>query len=352
MNTSVQHLSANNNNNNSTHHISYLESNAIQNTTQLSYQRAFTSFVQDCITNNITMVTDTDHDNALTDYLNRLYNQYHNNHKSGLALATHTISAFCHFLPQYGNVIQRARRALKGYKKLKPPVSHAALPWPAAVMISIVTACHGRPDISVGILLQFDCYLRVGELCQLTLHDILTPSDTRYYQPSVYNTGSPFRHKHTTTVTIRSSKTGPYQSVVVNDKRIQKLLHYWLSVQQQRNNIRLFTFNPKTYNKAIQTACTYLGIHHIHYTSHSIRHGGASYDLQRYGIASMVHIQHRGRWTTDDSVRLYTTGAARAAESAPLTLEVLRDFNDYKDVYHRVIIEVIRSRSGAPTLGA
>ena len=180
-------------------------------------------------------------------------------------------------------------------------------------------------------------------MLSLTVQSVLAPNDTRYYQPVTQSNGSPFRHKLATTITIRDTKTGPYTSVVINEQRIDKLLLYWLKQVRRSNTIRLCNFTLKTYNKLIQQSCQFLCINHIHYTTHSMRHGGASYDLQRFGLQSLAHM---------NSVHLYTIGAARVAESAPLTSTVLRDFNDYQFIHDQVIINFIRCRSGAPVPGA
>ena len=118
----------------------------------------------------------------------------------------------------------------------------------------------------------------------------------------------------------------------------------WL-VCMQAGKHTLFDFNPKTYNRYIHYFTKFLGITDVQYTSHSARHGGASHDLQRYGMAAIEHIRYRGRWKSSDSVELYTQGAARAAQQQPLPPAITHMYDTLCETYGDKLIQLIRSRS-------
>ena len=125
----------------------HIEHRSFMLSTLASYTDAFNKLIYYAATQHIVLDIHTDYDSLLLNYLHSVYYRYNDTHKSGLALANHTVAAFSHFLPQYKQHIPHTRRALHGYKRLKSSTPHAALPWPAAVMIAIVLASQGRYEI-------------------------------------------------------------------------------------------------------------------------------------------------------------------------------------------------------------
>ena len=70
-----------------------------------------------------------------------------------------------------------SRRALKGWEKLSPSVSHPPLSWSLSVVLAVKMASQARSvfsamSLSIGLLVAWEAYLRVGELCALTLGDV------------------------------------------------------------------------------------------------------------------------------------------------------------------------------------
>jgi hypothetical protein len=73
----------------------------------------------------------------------------------------------------------------------------------------------------------------------------------------------------------------------------------------------------------MRTACVRLGVGHIAYVPHSLRHGGATADFLLTG--SIERVQFRGRWKSMESVRTYvqTARALLAAQAVPAALNAL-----------------------------
>ena len=67
--------------------------------------------------------------------------------------------------------------------------------------------------------------------------------------------------------------------------------------------IKLFDFSVQQYRLIFTRTMKILGIDHIHFTPHSIRHGAAT-DAFLRGISSDI-IQERGRWSTDKARKIY-----------------------------------------------
>ncbi len=324
--------------------LGFLQQQAISESTSDSYRSSWLIAVEYAAEHNIDLNTYTEPDKLLSNLLNELYHIYDHHGYSGYSIATHIVSAYCHYKPQFKHSLPHTRRALKGWKKLKPSAPHPAMSWPAALVIAMTLAAHGRHDMGIALLLQFDCYLRVGELLNIKCTDVLLPTDNRYIQ--AHNIiPQPFRRPPVAIITLPKTKTGIYQSVSINESKIEHILTEWLLKRQRNNQTNLFSFNQKVYNHYIQEVTKLIGITDITFTSHSARHGGASYDLQRYGMTSIDHIQHRGRWLSTDSVQLYTQGAARAAQQQPLPTLVLQTYNELCDTYDMQLVKLLRSRS-------
>jgi len=188
------------------------------------------------------------------------------------------------------------RLRLRGWKKilqqLQQSRSHPPLTWELTALFATVMAKWGRHAEAVATLLAFDCYLRVGELTRLTYADVLQPNDPRV--GSAY-TGMALR--------LSVTKTGPNQSVTLAKPQVQTVLLHYLGAYPFLAHQRIFPFSPDSFRLLLKQVSDALGVGHIPYVPHSLRHGGATYDYLRG--RTVEQIMFRGRWVAMESARRY-----------------------------------------------
>jgi hypothetical protein len=128
----------------------------------------------------------------------------------------------------------------------------------------------------------FDCFLRIGEFTSLIKEDVAVLKDT----------GVVLR--------LATTKTGPEQSVVVEDAVVAGLLcdH----VRTLPPTSRVFRFSAAQYRKVFKRTCADLGLSGD-FVPHSLRHGGATRMYIRG--APVENVMHRGRWRSTKSARHY-----------------------------------------------
>lgn len=189
-----------------------------------------------------------------------------------------------------------SRLRLRGWKKilsqLRQSRSHPPLTWELASLFSIIMAKWGRHAEAVATLLAFDCYLRVGELTRLTYADVLQPNDPRV--GSAY-TGMALR--------LAVTKTGPNQSVTLSKPQVQTVLLHYLNAFPFLSEQRIFPFTPDAFRLLMKQVAETVGLGHIPYVPHSLRHGGATFDYLRGH--TVEQIMFRGRWAAMESARRY-----------------------------------------------
>jgi integrase len=150
----------------------------------------------------------------------------------------------------------------------------------------------GRHAEAVATLLAFDCYLRVGELTRLTYADVLQPNDSRV---GAAYTGMALR--------LGITKTGPNQSVTVANPQVQTVLLHYLAGFPFLSQQRIFAFSAGGFRLLLRQVADVLGVGHIPYVPHSLRHGGATFDYLRGH--TVEQIMFRGRWVAMESARRY-----------------------------------------------
>jgi hypothetical protein len=131
----------------------------------------------------------------------------------GRSIGVAAFSGLHLFLPEVKGRLFSSSLALRGWKRLVPPVSHPPLSWDLAVVIAVRLAAVGQWPSGVGVLLAFNCYLRIGELAGLRRRHVALDSDVRF--------GSAHRGM---SLGLRRTKTGPYKWVKVRSPEVQTLV--------------------------------------------------------------------------------------------------------------------------------
>ncbi len=239
-------------------------------------------------TTNTGAAADTEHelDDLVVNYVQQLHDDGH-----GRAAAEAAVYGMVFFLPGLKGRLPRCQQALRGWVRATPAVSHPPMSWELACAVAAVMAAkreHVRH--AVGVLLSFDCFLRVSELCALLPTDVADEGDKRM---GALHRGCLLR--------IGRAKTGTNQSVRVHNGDVRELL--MTLVRTTPSSHRLFPFTPRDMRAAFHAACASLGLSK-RYVPHSLRHGGATYWHNNLG-RSMEDIMHRGRWASSKVARRY-----------------------------------------------
>jgi integrase len=183
-----------------------------------------------------------------------------------------------------------ARRSLRGFNRLVPSFPRPPLSWNATVSIAIWLTVHHKWVIAIGVLLSFDCYLRVGELLALEYEDFAVGTDPRLGQSD-----SSMVHLH-----LRRTKTGPNKGVSMVNNQVKVLV--LLLLQRIKPHHRVFAYSDSTYRRWLHKACNALQLSN-EYTPHSLRHGAATHDFMNK--MSIADILVRGRWAATKSAQHY-----------------------------------------------
>ena len=169
--------------------------------------------------------------------------------------------------------------------------SYPPLTWELAVAIAFQWARWGnRYRRAVGVLVSFDCLLRVGELVGLYREDVADAGDLRV---GVEHKGMVLR--------LRKTKTGRNKEVRVLEPIVLELLRGLVRTTGPRQ--LLFPFSTATFRRDFHAVCDSLSLSPL-FVPHSLRHGGAT----RYRHVfhwPMEDIKDRGRWASVQSAQRY-----------------------------------------------
>jgi Phage integrase family len=233
------------------------------------------------------MRTAWDLDMTLSQYLNFLYKSGKGKHvginlRCGVQL----------ILPAMDKKLDHTDRALSGWCKLQPTVSHPPLTYPLTATIAVTMARNGEYETGVGVLVAFAGWLRISELTNLRASDVADGHDPRRIGTSTSATR--------TILAIKQAKTGRNQSVELKDQSAENLLR---EVRKDKKGTDLlFPGGPNKFRKVFLQACQALRLRGA-YVPHSLRHGGATQafmnDMKIEDI--LVH----GRWKANNSARTY-----------------------------------------------
>jgi integrase len=187
---------------------------------------------------------------------------------------------------------------LRGWSRLARSASHPPITWELAVVFAVTMAKWSLYPHSIATLVAFDCYLRVGELTRIRYCDVVQPNDPR--MGSVHSTMA---------LRLPDTKTGLNQWVSLQSPSVAQALHSYLRARPFQSSELIFPFAPHQYRQLIRSVALTLGVGHIPYVPHSLRHGGATSDFLRGH--TIEQIMYRGRWKSMESARRYIqTGRA------------------------------------------
>lgn len=247
-------------------------------------------------------------DMLLSDFINHLFHS-----GAPFGYAAHTVGGLVHHLPHLRSKLFESHLRLRGWTRHRTTSSHPPLTWELTVVFAALMSAWGHHSESLGLLLSFDCYLRVGELTSLRKCDIIMRDDAR------------LGRSHTKmALWLPKTKTGLNQWVTVNSDTVATLLETHIRTLPVSTELtdRVFPFSPSVLRKLIRRCSDFCGLA-APYVPHSLRHGGATRDFL-CGVR-IEDIMFRGRWKAMESAKRYiqTGRGLLAAQQVPQHINTL-----------------------------
>jgi hypothetical protein len=104
---------------------------------------------------------------------------YHHGGGRRRQLAVNTVFGIYYYYPSIRHRLAESEQLLRGWSRLKPPVSRPPLTWPLVTLIAVTMAMNSYGDGALATLVAFDGLLRISELTSLCVRDVSAPSDPR-----------------------------------------------------------------------------------------------------------------------------------------------------------------------------
>jgi integrase len=205
-------------------------------------------------------------------------------------------------LPKDRTLLPGARRALAGYRKLVPARSRDPIPIEALFLMiqwllkDATNLIHVL--VAIVMILSFDAYLRPGEAMRLTTADVVKPAGRRYPRWGMI----------LGTVDKPSKNREVDDTVFVGGAKDRLWLQELLATVVSQCPVKSSLFAPLTlgvYEQTFSKAVKACNLELLKICPHSLRHGGASDDFYHEN-ATLLEIQHRGRWKAAASVKRYS----------------------------------------------
>lgn len=214
------------------------------------------------------------------------------------------LCAFLHFCPSLVCRFPLARRALTGWGRLCPSTSHRPVRWALVCGLALFACAAGDFASALAFLLSHDCYLRRSEVAGLRARHVVFDSS-----------------EGVVVLVLPRTKTGRNQSVCVRRVFLAEWL-LWLVSVVPSPDCYLFP-SARTLYASFSSACASLGVGHLGFVFHSLRHGGATDDYLRFGEHSVPSIQVRGRWRQTATLLRYLQQARAVLSCMSVPSEVL-----------------------------
>ena len=220
----------------------------------------------------------------------------------GRSMVVRALAGLVFFYPEVWASLSMSRQSLRGWSRLAPPRPYAPMPRELVWAVASVARCRNWGALAVGLLVAFDCWLRISEVSALLVDHVV---DRRSSSDSVFSG---------VVVYLPHTKTGHRQAVRVLCPHVSSLLiQVRDATARDGPTARLFPF-PDVLRKQLSSVLSALlgpdrEMRGLKFVWHSARHGGAS---RAYAEGMAVEdILMRGRWRQARSATRYLqTGRA------------------------------------------
>ena len=313
----------------------FLEVNRVTRPSALMYDRYFRDFQTWASNNGLPLDSGEDISLAVMEYLEDLYFQGHN-HDSGEKL----IAALEYRIPglRSGKVLERAKGALKGFRRLAPGLSRAPLPW-IGLCALVGAALHvNELEFAQCLIFLFRTYLRPSECLGLKVDQLVQPlpgSGTTFWALLL----APEEEAIPT-------KTKEFdESILLDNIELTYLFPRFLTLKRRSGRQPVWSFDYRKFSSLFKHVAELAGLGQANLHPYMMRHGGASDDALRQ-TRSIEAIKRRGRWAADTSVKRYEKHARvlKSLEGLP------KPVRDYGLAIERQLKDLmaLKARSPAP----
>ena len=210
-------------------------------------------------------------------------------------------------------MIQRVKRALRGWDKRAPAASRLPPPvWLVMAFIGdlIYLGCWIR---ALCVLTHSLTYLRPGELIDLDFGQLIAPHESF--------PGSTLWVILLHPVGGVGSKVGEHDESLILDTPGYEFIGNHLQRLKDRRPILLWEWNLAEYNAALDNFSKAAKVEAFNLVPYSMRHAGASHDVLAK-VRSIAEVKLRGRWRSDSSLQRYSKPAQSQQMAHELAPEV------------------------------
>ena len=218
-----------------------------------------------------------------------------------------------------------SRRALAAWSRTIPVKSALPLPQHWVDVFAAVAILRGYGVLGLGLVVCFDGYLRVSELCNLRGSDILVGG-----RSGSDSGGSGLR--------IRKAKTGKNQFARITDPLVIDVLQLLRDVTPPEELV-FKGATPRLFNRLLLLLARILGLCY-HFTMHSLRHGRASKAHLDREPPEQIRVD--GRWASSASMEGYLQAAVSLLQTLTVSTALQAVFRSGPDcraalipLYHR-----------------
>lgn len=199
------------------------------------------------------------------------------------------------YVPEVKGKLTLTEMSLQGWRKRAPTTPHPICPEQTALLIAHDLCLNGDYEIATGVLVAFDCYLRIGDLCRLTLKDVILMDDNQSAYPVAF--------------ALEKTKTGRLQCALLRPDFLAKLVKRLVQARRftHGDEAALIGLHANTVSNRIRASRRRLGLEQ-ECTMHSFRYGGATRDTIS-GTLLPEGVMHRGRWRSKRTMSTYVRPA-------------------------------------------
>lgn len=304
---------------------SVLRDAALKPSSRLAYNKNFEAFMNysQLTYQQLDALTPSELDWKIAHFIEHLYHT-----GRSFSFAEKAMAAVRFRRPNIDSRFGVSMQTLRGWRNIRAPTakSYPPITWELCVVFAVLLAREGYHAEAVGLLVAFDCYLRVSELVSIRYCDVVMRDDPRMGRA---HTGM--------AIALPQTKTGPNQWVSLKDPAVADLLtdHISRRPSNSSDTDRVFPFAAARLRRLLRLVATAAGVGDAGYVPHSLRHGGATADFQRG--ATVEQVMFRGRWRHMESARRYV----QQGKSALTKNKVAPQLNQLGQVLDNCLVQLL-----------
>jgi hypothetical protein len=257
-----------------------------------------------------------DHYASYADALRGYVEAAHVEEFATLSDAKTVLTAVAYFNPEAAadKTLKFAWKAVKGWERRQPGVSHKPIPEHLLDLFSVACARADDWDGAVALQLAIHIYARPGDIEGMRLRHLLMPGDLRSLL------------RDTAQVRVKDKRTGKDQTVIIDSPAVVAWLRWFLRWRRARGlsqdpSALLFRLPDGSMNTLVRRAQYSVGFAETVFVGHGCRHSGASRDFT-LGRRPILDIMVRGRWKHRETCERYLQAAQATLLSLSLPASV------------------------------